>query len=68
LKKYGLFSEKNDMWQDQCEICIYLIGSTDYLCSLCGRKNFAIYAKTNSTTLMIWKYKREISPPHAVTN
>jgi hypothetical protein len=31
LKKYGLFSEKNDAWQDQCEICIYLIGSTDYL-------------------------------------
>jgi hypothetical protein len=47
LKKYGLFSEKNDVWQDQCEICIYLIGFTDrYLFAVgAAGKNFCDICK-----------------------
>jgi hypothetical protein len=46
-KAYGLLSEKNDMWQDQCEICLYLIGLTDYyLFAVCAAgKIFVIHAK-----------------------
>lgn len=46
IEKVCLFSEKNDVLQDQCEICIYLIGFTDYLFAAgAAGKIFAIYAQ-----------------------
>ena len=47
---------------------VYISQDLQIIFAVCAAGKILRYAKTNSTTLMIWKYKREISPPHAVTN